>query len=329
MPAGAGIALAPVFFLLARRLLATHRAAVLASVLLLTDGVYLVHSRVAMTNVFAVLFQSAAALWVLRAIARERLRLADALVAGSLFGLAASTRWTSLWTIALLALATAFVRGRRLLRLREGALVLLAGLVVPGAVYLASYAPWMGQGLALTEALRQQRAIWRYHADLKAEHPYTSPWYTWPWLYRPTWYFHERDAEGRTARGIIALGSPPVWFASVPVAIWALVVGVRRREPRLLLAGLGFCAMYLPWAWSPRTLNFSHYFFEAVPWACVSLGAFLDELWDGRWGQAARGFMLLAGQLFVVSFPLLTAFPVPASFTDGTLRADLLRLIGR
>ena len=54
MPVLAGIALAPVFYYLARTVLATERAAVLASVVLLADGVYLVQSRTAMTNIFAV-----------------------------------------------------------------------------------------------------------------------------------------------------------------------------------------------------------------------------------------------------------------------------------
>ena len=63
LPALAGIALAPVFYYLARTVLATERAAVLASVLILADGVYLVQSRTAMTNIFAVLFQLAAALF--------------------------------------------------------------------------------------------------------------------------------------------------------------------------------------------------------------------------------------------------------------------------
>ena len=61
VPAIAGSLLAPVFYLFARRVLQTERAALLASVLLLADGVYLVQSRIAMTNIFAVLFQVAAA----------------------------------------------------------------------------------------------------------------------------------------------------------------------------------------------------------------------------------------------------------------------------
>src|SRR5678816_3662075 len=52
MPALAGIALAPVFYLLARQAVPRERAAMLASALLLCDGVYLVQSRIAMTNIF-------------------------------------------------------------------------------------------------------------------------------------------------------------------------------------------------------------------------------------------------------------------------------------
>jgi dolichyl-phosphate-mannose--protein O-mannosyl transferase len=96
-PALAGIALVPVFFLLARRVLPSERAAVLASLLLLADGVYLVQSRIAMTNIFAVLFQLSAALCVLRGCLGERMSALGMLSAGISFGLALSTRWTSLW----------------------------------------------------------------------------------------------------------------------------------------------------------------------------------------------------------------------------------------
>ena len=59
-----------------------ERAALLATVLLLADGVYLVQSRIAMTNIFAVLFQVAAALLLLRAALAERLPAARMVAAG-------------------------------------------------------------------------------------------------------------------------------------------------------------------------------------------------------------------------------------------------------
>lgn len=307
MPALAGVALAPVFYLLARRVLVTERAAVLATVLLLCDGVYLVQSRIAMTNIFAVLFQVSAALFILRAALRPRLSAPDMAAAGLFLGLALSTRWTSLWAAGFLGLVLLAVRRLRIIKPRELTLTVLAFLVLPVGIYVLSYVPWMRQGHELRELLPLQKAIWRYHADLRATHPYFSRWYTWPLLYRPTWYYFKQTGE--TIRGIVALGNPALWWASVPVTVWALVTGAREKDPRRLFSGLGFCAMYLPWGVSPRTLNYSHYLFEAIPYACLSLGELLDRGGDGKW---ARVYVALVVVLFFFFLPFLIALPIPA-----------------
>jgi dolichyl-phosphate-mannose-protein mannosyltransferase len=308
-PAVAGTLVAPVFLLLARRVLATERAALLSTALLLLDGVYLVQSRIAMTNVFAVLFQLLSALLVLRATEAETLPLAGMAEAGAALGLAVSTRWTSLWAWGFLGLVFLGRRAKRAFRARELALGALAFGVIPALVYLLSYVPWMRQGHSVAEVLHLQRDIWAYHANLRATHTYFSPWWTWPWLYRPTWYFWW-SGEG-VVRGIVAIGNPALWWASVPVSAWALATGARRRDPRRLFAGAGFFLMYLPWGVSPRTLNFSHYLFEAMPYACLSLGMLLDRAWNGRFSLVARGYLALVAALFVLFLPFLTAMTVP------------------
>jgi dolichyl-phosphate-mannose--protein O-mannosyl transferase len=318
MPALCGIALVPVFFLLARRVLATERAALLASALLLADGVYLVQSRTAMTNIFAVLFQTSAALFILQAALRERLHAAWMTAAGIALGLALSTRWTSLWATAFLGCVLLAVRGRRLLAPRELALTLLAFAVLPVSIYVLSYVPWMRQGHSLEDLWPHQVAIWRYHADLRATHPYFSKWYTWPWLYRPTWYYFKQDAC--FARGIVALGNPAVWWVSVPASAWALFTGLRSRDPRRVVAGAGFFALYLPWGISPRTLNYGHYLFEAIPYACLTLGMILDRAWDGRWRAGARAYVVLVLLMFLFFLPFLVALPVPLDWYYYDLR---------
>jgi dolichyl-phosphate-mannose--protein O-mannosyl transferase len=322
-PALAGTLLAPVFLVLAWRVTSTERAAFLAAALLLIDGVYLVQSRVAMTNIFAVFFQVLSALLVLRAASRERLSLAGMAGAGVALGLALSTRWTSLWAWGFLGLVFVALRSRRVLEMAEGRMrqglreTALAGLTfvaVPVAVYLASYVPWMlqqeGTGLeAIRAVIQEQGRIWSYHARLDATHNYVSPWWTWPWLYRPTWYFWWSNED--TVRGIVALGNPAIWWASVPAVLWALVSGWRKRDPRRLFAGAGFCFLYLPWGLSPRTLNFSHYLFEALPYACLALGMLLDRAWDGALALGARGYVVAAAVLFLFFLPFFTALPVP------------------
>jgi dolichyl-phosphate-mannose--protein O-mannosyl transferase len=337
-PALAGTLLAPVFLFLAWRVLRRPRGAILATTLLLLDGVYLVQSRVAMTNIFAVLFQVLAALLVLRAADRSRLSAVRMAGVGLALGLALSTRWTSLWAWGFLGAAFLVMRGRRMLEtsevprgtiLREIALAVLGFGVLPAIVYYLSYVPWMLQNHTLASVLEPstaavlflqgkgpmwdlvllQRAIWEYHSQLSATHHYFSPWWTWPWLYRPTWYFWWSDE--RTIRGIVALGNPAIWWASVPAVLWATITGWRQRDPRRLFIAAGFWCLYLPWSLSPRTLNFSHYLFEALPYACLALGTILDRVWDGPFGRLGRAYLALAAVLFVLFLPLLTALPVP------------------
>jgi dolichyl-phosphate-mannose-protein mannosyltransferase len=329
-PAIAGVLLAPVFYLFARRALPSERGAVLATVLLLCDGVYLVQSRIAMTNIFAVLFQVSSALFILRAALRERLGGWDMAAAGLCLGLALSTRWTSLWAAGYLGCVLLVLRRWRLFRPRELALTLMAFGLFPVALYLASYLPWAyherftlsqpaGAKVALSELLRLQKAIWHYHATLNATHPYFSKWYTWPWLVRPTWYYFNSECDGACVRGIVAIGNPALWWVTVPVTLWALVTGARDRDPRRLFSGLGFCALYLPWGISPRTLNYSHYLFEAIPYACLSLGLLLDRYWDDeRYRTLARGYVALVLALFFYFLPFLIAMRVPTDWFNAS-----------
>ena len=86
-----------------------------------------------------------------------------------------------------------------------------------------------------------------------------------------------------------------------------------------LFTGAGFCALYLPWGLSPRTLNYSHYLFEAIPYACLSLGLLLDRHWNGRLRPLAIGYVALVVLLFVLFFPMLTALAVPQDLFNQTL----------
>lgn len=326
-PAIAGTLLAAVFLLLARRVLRSERAALVATGLLLCDGVFLVQSRIAMTNVFAVLFQLLSALWVLRAANRRRLRTLEMTALGLALGLALSTRWTSLWAWGFLGLV--FLALRRHWRGRsaaegdpaaegdaeppgplwaEGALLLLAFALLPAALYTLSYVPWMRQGHDLADMVRTQRDIWRYHAHLSATHTYFSPWWTWPLLYRPTWYFWWSGPD--VVRGIVAIGNPALWWPAVPAALWALGAGLRARDPRRLFIGAGFFLLYLPWGLSPRTLNFSHYLFEAIPYSCLALGWLIDRQLETRDRWPVYLYLAVVVLLFLLFLPFLTAMPV-------------------
>ncbi len=89
--------------------------------------------------------------------------------------------------------------------------------------------------------------------------------------------------------------------------------------------GAGFFLLYLPWGLSPRTLNFSHYLFEAIPYACLSLGILLDRAWDGRHPLLARGYVVAGGR----ALPPLPALPDRDAGAHGSLGLPLPVARGR
>ncbi|MEB3298935.1 MAG: phospholipid carrier-dependent glycosyltransferase [Candidatus Sericytochromatia bacterium] len=347
----AGAATLMVVYGFARQIFGQRRVAVLAAGLLMLDGVFFVQSRVAMTNIFCVLFitSGAWALWQkavrgpvrhwladMPPVAAGRLALAapgrwqtlwwsegPLLLWGLATGAAIASRWSAIyaWGIGVFLLVFEAVRYRRFgdpdglgprLLLR---LAIFGGLV-PASVYVLSYLPWFIQHPehTLRDLWDLQGRMYRYHADMSATHNYQSAWWTWPFLARPTWYWF-KDFKDGTAGGIVAIGNPAIWWAYLPVVLGSTWVAFRRLDWRFGLPAAFALGLWLAWGVEPRNLIFLHYMFEAIPFTCILLAFILDRLWrhppTALWPKAYVGVTLA---LFIFFYPLLAGWPVPWAY---------------
>ena len=80
--------------------------------------------------------------------------------------------------------------------------------------------------------------------------------------------------------GIIALGNPAIWWASLFASAYVLYEAIKEKKSNLLFVGLAFVILYLPWAVSPRIKNYSHYYFEAIPYACLAIAYIVGKFWQ-------------------------------------------------
>jgi len=311
----AGALLAAVFFRTAREALGRERAALVAAGLFVCDNLFLLMSRLAMTNVMALLFQVAALGLCLRASRDERLDRRLMLGLGASIGLALATRWTSIPLAAFLACVFAARRRGRLWRGSELWLAALAFALVPVLVYVASYLPWLAEGHSLRDLAWLQQAMWQHHAAASFPHPYSSPWYAWPWLIRPSlFHYVAPDAQNPFVTVLLAIGNPLVWWLAVPACLVALVRGIVLRDGRALLCGLGFAVTWGLWARSPLGLVFAHYFLEPLVFACLALGLLLDKALDTRARVLVRAYLVLVGVCFLFFYPVSTAIPIPSKW---------------
>lgn len=191
---------------------------------------------------------------------------------------------------------------------------ILAFFVIPAAIYIGSFA-WNQRDMAFWPYLLDwHQQTWHFHQTLTATHPYASRWWSWLYLARPVWYeYNDRDG---VVRGIIALGNPILWWASIPALLASAWLIVRRKAPELLLPLLAFFATYVPW-WVIGRTQFQYYLTPSVPFLMIILAWWLHHGLAHsyhRVRQASLTLIILAVLTFVFFFPLLIGYPISPTY---------------
>lgn len=328
-------------YLLAMRLEGDRAIALIAGGLLLLDGLYLVESRTGMSNLFLVVLTNGALLAFSRVLAAPPGNAGGALfVMGLLLGLAVATKWSAVALLGLIGLALVWRTIRQWQADRTGdehdpanarvnvrkAITsgLLALVIIPIAVYLASYLHFFLTGHDLTDFVALHQDMFAYHRGLGVVHRDSSPWWMWPLDARPVWYFYEETRQSGSY--VLGLGNPLLYWPMVVAAGWVAIDWWGRRPAALLILAIGFFGQWLPWALSPRG-TFIYHFLPAVPLGCVALAVLVRDGW--RWGGVRRwlagGYVLATVAVFIYFYPMFTAIPVSRAFLDAHLWFDSWR----
>jgi hypothetical protein len=170
---------------------------------------------------------------------------------------------------------------------------------LPVAVYVISYLPWaMIDGHQIVDGwpaghtgqtlLDLTAQMYRYHNDLTAAHPASSPWWAWPLNLKPVWFYQEGLA-GATSASVYDAGNLVIWWLGVPAMAFVAVMAFKRRSLALALIAVGFAAQWIPWARIDRAA-FQYHYYTALPFVVLALAYFVAELWHG----ASRRTWLLA-----------------------------------
>jgi len=324
----------PVMYILGKSLFGKRSLGILAALLISMDGVFIIQSRVAMTNIFATFFQIASVMffWLYFQYdvhdENKKKSYTFFFLSGLFMAIALATRWTSagslffiggalIWHkfLSKISISDILSGDFRIIsnclnykELRFWLLAIFSFGILPFCVYILAYTPYILLGHNLHDIFKMQVDIFNYHKNLRDPHPYYSEWYTWPFLIRPTWYYF-RDFKDGTIGGIIALGNPIIWWSSLFAVGFVLYKAIKDKMANLLYVGLAFIALYLPWAVSPRVKNYNHYLFEAIPYACLALVYILSSLWDkGNQKKTLDKEDKMFNLLAIISVAILTVY---------------------
>jgi predicted membrane-bound dolichyl-phosphate-mannose-protein mannosyltransferase len=339
-----GIAMLPLVFLFARRLFGDPVWALVAELLLALDFMHFTQSRLGTVDVFLVFFIIAMlfAFWRWYTAMREEgvsLCVADhgwLALSGLFFGLAAATKWNGLYPAAALAILFFVALVSRVRRQGGGAWVILTlataligFVVVPAVIYCLSYFPFFlvpGHQGGLAEVLAWQPKMYAYHADLNVPHDFATPWWQWPLMIKPMWYYTARDTmpQGLTAT-VVAFGNPAIWWLSVPALAAAVWRAWRRKDVVLVFLVAIFLSMYLPWIVAPRKVTFIYHYFPMVPVVILMIVRLMQGFREDSQGNALElrslnriyaVYLGLALLLFLLFYPVLSGVTVPVWYVN-------------
>ena len=360
-----GILMIPAIYLLAMQLIKRTRWAALSALLLTADCMHFTQTRIATIDSFPVLFMMVMFLfmarWMQMSFYHQKLwkTLVPLFFSGVFMGLAIASKWIGCYGAVGLAVLffsrfitlykqsvyakryrnedPAFARAADSF-VQNGAATLAACVVffviVPLAIYCLSYIPYLSAYGEVKLNLKTFERIWNaqvtmfeYHKNLVATHYFSSPWYEWPLIIKPMWYYSAAFPAMGKASTIMAFGNPAVWWTGLVAILFVLGYSAYRNALPMLrvtcgrddaydrampVIAVGFLSAYLPWVLVSR-LTFIYHYFASVPFIILATAQGLRYL-ERHNKKLSHALMLVLGvaavALFIAFYPYASGLEV-------------------
>lgn len=341
-PAVTGTLIPLVAFLLLRRWRVPVGWAFTGGLALALDNALLIQTRI-MSLDGQLILGSLLALWFCELLLEERSaaqRLWLSLAIGAAVAVAVSAKFTGLAILPVLLARMGwhvFDAGMKPAGLAQPMAGLAMGLVGFLVVYLAGWKahfvlldqPGPGDafykvtGNFFTDLFHLHKVMVTANNGITTSHPWSSPWWGWPLMRKPIFYWVDGDAE------IYFAGNPFVWWALQGAAVillarfaWSAATDRSRHDSLsigiVLVLLVAWVAAYLPYSLVSRGLFLYHYLPPLI-WS-VLLSIFLWSRLSSRDGFKPWHLMTLILVGFAVASPVTFGFGLLQNLTAWILK---------
>lgn len=210
---------------------------------------------------------------------------------------------------------------------------------VPVLIYYLSYIPYFryAGGVTVDGIVSAAEGMLSYHSipGLGMDHPFYSPWYEWPLIIKPMWYYSDSIRNYTTASTIASMGNPAVWWIGLIGLAALLCLKIRdhvvtrpgiglslyteRDETSAGIVLVAFAAQFIPWTLVPRGTYIYHYF-ASVPFIILCTLLCLERLSEKRnklAGIVLAVWIAAAAVLFIAFFPYASGLEVNTGWLNA------------
>jgi dolichyl-phosphate-mannose--protein O-mannosyl transferase len=306
LPSLAGALLPIVIFLLALQLKFSSKIAFITGFLIAIENALIVQTHFILMDGFLLLFGFLALLFYFR---RKFVWMA-------IFGaLAISIKWTGLTFLALPFLIEIFQLSKQK-QLKQSLNLPTYFLIIPLLIYFSVFVihfslltkPGSGDAFmssdfhnenVVKKFIELNVQMYQSNQRLTATHPYSSPWYSWPVMARPIYYWNNINTTSNNTERIYLLGNPFIWYLSTVALLYSILSFLLSKSARnkilTILLG-GYFLNLLPFIGIKRVMFLYHYF-TAYIFAVLMLAYWINKI---DFQNKKKEFVVLAS-LIVVS----------------------------
>ena len=224
---------------------------------------------------------------------------------------------------------------------------IVAFLLLALGIYFLTYIPDMLAGRSFLDVINLQGQMYIYHSTLKATHPFSSQWYSWPFMFDPIntiknmlsdqppstlqWvhvpvYLESASMTNGLRSTIVVLGNPAVWWMgftsilgitvfSIP-KVFSKTFSLKQYLPAIFLVVV-FFFQWLPYVLITRVV-FIYHFYSNVPILCLGSAYVISKYWSNKWMKiAAIAYFALTIALFILFYPVISGVPASQSTIDS------------
>jgi len=336
----AAAAMIPIMFLFGKRMFKSAVAGFFAAFLLTFEFMHFSLARLATGEIFILLFSLLMFYFAFDYFSKreeegegERRGASTSLFLSIIFfGLCFAVKWTAIFGLVAILILLSVSNLRNKKPIVGDYKIVLAGLFVSAAIYIATYIPYMlsDGGHGLVDVFKLQLHMFGYHAMIEATHPFSSPWWSWPFMLKPLWMY-SNTFDGTMVSTIVLMGNPAIWWCSIPALI---LIAARFAADKMRKTGdehsfvslfilIPFLLQWIPFALISRIL-FIYHFVAEVPFMIFALTYWLNLSLEKKALPKkniilcfAIAFLILIVVLFFLFYPVISGYPVAYEYKES------------